>query len=197
MSFFTMMMALAARRKLPYTPVAYLESTGTQWINTGVAPDFANGDEIEIRYRSASYTGAQPCIFGSRETGVRNGLYALAAGLTVADGDGYSSIPVNLPIGESTIKVNDSSVVVNGTAYTMPRRVSCGLPIYLFTLNNYNTGIYGTYNGLDIMEWTYRQNGSVAQHLVPALDDNGVPCMWDTVSNTAKYNAGTGFFDYA
>jgi len=195
MSGFFMAAGAAARRGLPYTPVAYLESTGTQYIDTGIAPDFANGDEIEFRYLSVSYTGAQPGIFGSRETGVKNGVYALATSLIVADGDGYSAA-ANLAIGENTLKISDSSVIVNGTSAAMPRRVTCGLPIFLFGLNNYGS-VYGIYNGLRVMEWTYRHNGAVAQHLVSALDANGVPCMWDTVSNTPKYNAGSGVFDYA
>lgn len=186
----------AAAKKLPYTPVAYLESTGTQWINTGVMPDFANGDEIEIKYTLAAYAGAVPAVFGSRETGVRNGVYALANGGAVADSSGYSafSIPQS---GSITLRINDSLIIVNNTTTTMPRRVTCGLPIYLFALNNYGTGTYGIYNGLRISEWTYKQNGVVAQHLVPALDANNVPCMWDTASNTPKYNAGSGTFNYA
>ena len=196
MSGFFFAAAAARRSQLPYTPVAYLESTGTQYINTGVLPDFANGDEIEIKYTLASYTGAAPAVFGSRETGVKNGVYALANGGMVADSSGYSAFSVPAS-GSVTLRINDSQIIVNGTTTTMPRRVTCGLPMFLFALNNYGTGTYGIFNGLKITEWTYRQNGAVAQHLVPALDANNVPCLWDTVSNAAKYNAGSGTFNYA
>ena len=192
--FFNALRGAAATRQLPYTRVAYLESTGTQWIDTGVAPDFANGDEIEIRYLSADYSGAAPCIFGSRDTGVKKGVYALASAVTVADNDGYSAA-ANLSIGENTVKISDTSIVVDATSHAMPRRVTCARSMYLFALDNAGA-TYGIYNGLRIMEWTYKRNGSVAQHLVPALDENGTPCMWDTVSNTAKYNAGSGVFKW-
>jgi len=55
--------------------VAYLKSTGTQWINTGVAPDFAGGDEIEIRYQVNDAVGSK-VVFGSRTASVTDGVYA-------------------------------------------------------------------------------------------------------------------------
>ncbi len=191
--FFMMMAANAAGRAAPtYTPVAFLESTGTQWIDTGVVPDFADGDEIEIHYYSANYTGAAPGIFGSRDTGVVNGVYALAGSVIVADANGYNSA-ANLALGENVVKISDSAVVVNGASSPMPRHVTCARSMYLFALDNAGTADF-KYPGLAVMEWTYRRNGHVVQHLVPALDANNVPCMWDTVTNTPLYNAGTGEF---
>ena len=184
----------AAAKKAPFTPVAYLESTGTQYINTGVLPDFAGGDEIEIHYYSPSTSGSV-CVFGSRQANVRNGFYALGGGgITVADSAGYGSFYISN--NDVQLTVNDLAVTANGTAQTMPKRVSCAFPMFLFALNN-GGNAFGIYNGCKIYDWIYRRNGAVAQHLVPALDAQGVPCMWDTVANTAKYNAGTGIFNYA
>ena len=199
MSAFFQMLLAAGSRGLPYTPVSYLESTGTQWIDTGIKPDFAGGDEIEIHLYGAVYSGAAPCVFGSRETGVKNGIYLLGLNnLTVADAAGYSGvqIPATAP-GTLTFAVNDSTITANGNSYTMPRRVTCGLDVFLFALNNYNGSAISIYSGMRLYEWTYRHNGAVAQHLIPALDGYGVPCMWDTVSNTPLYNSGTGTFNYA
>ena len=179
----------------PLRFVSYIESTGTQYINTGVAPDFAGGDEIEIKYTLGAYTGYAPCVFGSRASGVRNGVYVLAASGTVADGDGtYSFIVPNS--GTVTMRINDSTITANGNATVMPRRVTTALPMFLFALNNYGTGTYGIYNGLRISDWKYYHNGELAQHLVPALLQ-GVPGMWDMVSRTFLTNAGTGTFNYA
>ena len=176
----------------------YIESTGAQYINTGIAPDFAGGDSIAIRFYSAAYTGAAPCVFGSRESGVRNGVYCLAgSGLIAADSAGYSSIAIQVAQGEHTLSISDTSVVNDGTSYTMPRRVTCGLPIFLFALNNYGTGTFGIYNGMRLYDWKYWRNGTLAQHLIPVLDRSGVPCLYDTVTRTLIYNAGTGTFNYA
>ena len=176
----------------------YIASTGTQYINTGIAPDFAGGDSIEIRFYGAAFTGAAPCTFGSRESGVLNGIYLLGLNnLTVSDGVGYNSIGFSFHAPEElSLTVSDSTITANGTSYTMPRHVTVGLPIFLFALNNYGTGIFGIYNGMKLYEWKYYRAGTLAQHLIPVLDKSGVPCLYDTVTRTMKYNAGTGSFDY-
>ena len=129
----------------------YLESTGTQYINSGIAPDFAGGDSIEIRFFRAAFSGASPCIFGSRESGVRNGLYMLASSLTAADSDGYSTVTIpNLTTVDHVLNVSDTVVTLDEESYAMPRRVTCGLPIFLFALNNYGTGTFGIYAGMKL-----------------------------------------------
>jgi len=178
--------------------LSYLESTGTQYIDTGVAPDFAGGDRIEIRFYAASYSGTAPCIFGSRESGVLNCVYCLGNTAVVADADGYSSVPILINIGgDDLLRVNDSAIASEGMVKDMPRRVTVGLPIFLFALNNYGTGTYGIYNGMRLYDWKYYRNSTLAQHLVPVLDRANTPCLFDMVSRKFVYNAGTGTFIYA
>ena len=72
-----------------------LKSTGTQYIDTGIKPDFTQNDEIYISFYGAEYSGAAPCIMGSRETGLKNGVYALAGGaVTVLNDETYKSYPI-------------------------------------------------------------------------------------------------------
>lgn len=176
----------------------YIASTGTQYINTGVKPDFANGDSVEMNFYGATFSGAAPCAFGSRETGVKNGIYCLglANSVIVCDNSGNSTFGFTTETQDITIIVDDSNITVNGESVQMPRRVTCGLPIFLFALNNYGMGTYGIYPGMRLYSWKYWHNGTLAQHLVPVLDRSGVPCMYDTVTRTLKYNAGTGTFNY-
>ena len=183
---------------MPYgRHLQYLESTGTQYIDTGVAPDFAGGDSVEIRYFAPTYTTPlAPCIFGSRESGIRNGVYLLPISFSPADSEGFSTISYNFT-GNNVFTATDAVVKLNDLSFAMPRRVTCGLPIFLFALNNYGTGTYGIYAGMKLYDWKYYRNGMLAQHLIPVLDKSGVPCLYDTVTRTFKYNAGTGTFDYA
>lgn len=177
--------------------LSYLESTGTQYINTGCKPDFAGGDSTCLRFYRANYTGLQPCIFGSRESGVRNAFYCLAVSCTIADADGYDDILIVSEIGDHVLSVNDSVITCDNTDWTMPRRVTVGLPIFLFALNNYGTGTFGIYSGMKLYEWKYWRNGSLAQHLIPVLDKSGVPCLYDCCTRAFFYNAGSGTFNYA
>ena len=183
---------------MPYgRHLQYLESTGTQYINTGIAPDFAGGDSVEIRYFAPMYTSPlAPCIFGSRESGIRNGVYLLPISFSPADSEGFSTISYNFT-GNNVFTATDAVVKLNDLSFAMPRRVTCGLPIFLFALNNYGTGTYGIYAGMKLYDWKYYRNGTLAQHLIPVLDKSGVPCLYDTVTRTFKYNAGSGTFNYA
>ena len=178
----------------------YLTSTGTQYIDTGVRPDFANGDSIEISYYGAEFTGSAPCIFGSRETNVRNGVYCLANTFIEAGSEDFvvHQFPPPALIGDHIMSVDDTHVTLVGETYSyMLRHVTCGLPLFLFALNNYGTGTAVPYSGMRLYDWKYWHNGTLAQHLIPVLDRSGVPCLYDTISRTLKYNAGTGTFNYA
>ena len=181
----------------PFRRVAYLESTGTQYIDMGIAPDFAGGDSIRISFHKADYPSYAPCVFGSREAGAKNGVYLLGNGLTVSDADGYSSVIFQITTGDYVMSISDTAVTFDGTDYAMPRRVTCGLPLFVFALNNDGTGVYGIYSGMRLYDWKYYRNGKLAQHLVPVLDKSGVPCLFDEVTRTFEYNAGTGVFNYA
>ena len=177
--------------------IDYIESTGTQYIDTGVAPDFANGDKIVIHFYGADYTGTSPCIVGTRESGILNGFYSLGYDTILADSEGHDTIKMKLYGGEHILSIDDSTVVLDGTSNENTRHVTCKLPVFLFALNNYGTSTYGIYSGMQLYDWKYYRNGVLAQHLVPALDQNNVPCLFDTISNTFKYNAGTGIFNYS
>ena len=171
--------------------LAYLESTGTQWIDTGVKPDFANGDSIEINSYIADFSSPAPCIFGSRSVTVTNGAYWLADTFVAADTDGYSTIATALKGKNHILSVNDLTVMVDNISYNMPRHVTSDYSIFLFSLNNVGNTL-GNYTGLKIYYWKYYHNGVLAQHLIPVLDYNNVPCMYDKVSNQLFYNQGTG-----
>ena len=186
----------AATAKLPYTRLQYIESTGTQYINTGVTPDFAGGDEIRLSLYKPSGSSSV-CAFGSRQAGVRNGIYGLGDGsIIVCDSTSFGGSGAVMVIGDNTVIVNDSEVTINSVTKSMPKRVTVALPIFLFCLNNFGNAAL-SFSGVRFREFSFYKNDILTQHLIPALDSSNVPCMWDTVSNTAKYNAGTGIFNYA
>ena len=42
----------------------------------------------------------------------------------------------------------------------------------------------------------YSYTNGDAQRLIPCLDANGVPCLYDLIGKTALYNQGTGSFTW-
>ena len=184
----------------PYSRrLQYLESTGTQYIDTGVMPDLANGDQIELKFYGAEMTGDPKSVFGSRNvTGgtVVNAIYQHGSVIVFGDSSGYTGVSFSYR-NEHILTVNDTKISDNGNVVVQtPKRVTCDFPIYLFAMNN-RGNVLGIYPGLQIYDWKFWHNGTLAQHLIPVLDRGGVPCMYDTISRSLKYNAGTGTFNYA
>lgn len=66
--------------------------------------------------------------------------------------------------------------------------------MYLFANNKYNTAQLPMIGRI----WYFKiyDNNELVGDLIPALDENGTPCMYDTVSKKTYYNQGTGEFLY-
>ena len=186
----------------PYRRLQYISSTGTQYIDTGVKPDFAGGDSIEIQYYGEPMQQGQALVgFGSRDvTGgtVTNAVYQGGSSIIFGDSEGYTGVPFDYR-HQHLLSISDTEVVDNGSVYAAtPKRVTCDYSIYLFTLNNRGSALTSVnYSGMRFYDWKYYHNGVLAQHLIPVLDKSGVPCLYDSVSRTLFYNKGSGTFNYA
>lgn len=63
----------------------------------------------------------------------------------------------------------------------------------------YNVYLFGTNRGDEFRYFIgkiYRFSVEGQINLIPALDQNGTPCMYDKISHSPFYNAGTGEFGY-
>lgn len=185
-------LSLAAQKK-PYTEVEYIESTGTQWINTGVNIDTST-DEVELVIQGLTTT-VYKWFFGEHDDGARFGL-----------GSGDGSNKRNVAYGKTTYKVNDTQiynskhtfiankdgVFLDGVKITNHASFTSSSTIYLFNLNISNQSSYTSSARI----WSYKQtrNGQEFINLIPVLDNNGVACMYDNVSGRFFYNSGTGQF---
>lgn len=181
-------------------PVEYLESSGTQWIDTGIN---ANSNltvqaSFTMQNLAASNYGF---LFGSRPA-KQSKTYAVvfttkSIGYLVGDGAfsyaGYSSLNV-----KHTVEIrNDGMLYSDGSLINQVYRgvvTSNTLPLYLFGVNTngvfdntqpfigrvYNTQIY--------------DNNELVRDFIPAKDENGVGFMFDKVSHTIYDNAGSGAF---
>lgn len=177
-----------------FQEVEYLESTGTQYIDTGITINTAT-DEVEIYFQLISTTLYQ-WLMGEHDNGARFGIGV---------GDGTNKR--NIAYGATTYKVNDTQVYnsihkfvansngvyVDGVQVHAFESFSSTSTIYLFNLNI--SGGAGLASG---KIWTYRhkRNGVLIRDFIPALNPAGRPCMYDLVGKKAYYNLGSGEFTY-
>lgn len=83
------------------------------------------------------------------------------------------------------------------TVEEIPEQTFVGTrPILVFAAYWYADG--WVYSGTSVRFYSFniKDNGEELINLIPVLDKNGVPCMYDTVSKTCFRNKGKGTFGY-
>ena len=65
--------------------------------------------------------------------------------------------------------------------------------MHIFNMNQAGSNI-DIANSLRLYSFTLTRNGVLVRDLIPVEDKAGVVCLYDKVSKTYLYNAGTGSF---
>ena len=181
--------------KLPegYTALEYIQSSGTQYIDTG--RKLTQDSDITIDFKIIN-NNKSVGIFGARESARKNNLAMFRdGGLFVGDFSEYPKyrFKANESFNRTKIRMNKTGVLVNGNLNTSWSGVA-----------NFETPTNGLIFDVGNNNWTgnkavmqlYSYTDGNAQKLVPCLDTEGVPCMYDLVSQKPFYNAGTGSFTW-
>lgn len=168
----------------------FLESTGTQWIDTGYVPDNESGILLDQEKR---ITG-DLVPMGSRNDGFDTRFYAVRSSYNSKEGSsagygwgGWRAVD-KIP-GRQKTKLNylNSRKVEGALTLGLPELPFVpNQPIYMFAANM--GGVASLVWGGRIYEAVISQGESIAMSFVPALDTAGVPCMYDTVSKKPFYN---------
>lgn len=173
----------------------YLESTGTQWIDIDTTINTAT-DEVEFVFQNTE-PNVYKWFFGEHDNNARFGL---------GSGDGANKR--NVAYGNNTYKVSDAAmyntihtfeanqngVFIDGSKVANFASFASTSTLYLFNLN-----LSGGNYACSAKVWSYKhsRNGVLIRDLIPAIDANDIPCMYDKVSGKLFYNQGSGQFGYA
>ena len=169
-----------------YKRCNYLESTGTQTINTGLTPVY--GDEINvIAYRTSAL----------------NSMFYASSALTVTATNNFycryftSSSAISISLGVFPADAQYHHIMISQDGFYTDGNFVKELPgeraeagtLIIFR----GTTSFGK---IRIKRFYITRDGAYTLNLIPALDRNGTPCMYDSVSKQTFYNAGTGKFLY-
>ena len=179
-----------------YTAVDYLQSSGTQYIDTG--RKLTQNSDITIDFMIVGEKNRNAGIFGSRESASKNNLTLFQQTSPNAFNVDFSEyqkhrFTTDLSLSRIKIRMNKFGVWVNDILQTSWNDVA-----------NFETPTNGLIFDVGNNNWTgnkaimrlYGYADGNAQKLVPCLDANGVPCMFDLVSQKPFYDAGTGSFTW-
>ncbi|MCI7488872.1 MAG: hypothetical protein MSA66_07870 [Oscillospiraceae bacterium] len=186
-----------------YTAVDYLQSSGTQWINTEITP--SQDTKVIIKFMANGW--GYESLIGGRATVSSNDQFttyfdAASGGRFLFRMDGMSSAITYTGFRLDTIYTAELSgtkmefMLEDGTiSFTSGITISdfsSTVPMLLFKAQNINgTGLYGKVYFCKI----YHQDNLV-RDFQPCLDTGGVPCMFDFVSRKSFYNVNTGSFTW-
>ena len=176
-----------------YTLLDYIESTGTQYIDTGV--NLTSDHNIEIKFNGKNQ---EAFIFGGRTSSLLKsyGLY-LNNVANVQPNFSFAQAPqavANYNWLDTILKYQDKSLYWNGSSVvTYTETFSCDYPSYLFAMNNAGTAHEKKFTG-KIYYTKIWNNGALVRDFIPAKDSNNVVGMYDFVSGQFFTNQGTGTF---
>ena len=185
-------------------PVEYIESTGTQWIDTGFT---ANQDtSIEIDYMPLAVSG-DLAVFGSRYAYNSRGFafhYVTSSNYVLVDygstgdtdrriytadwGPIQANVRVLLKLDQNRAYKDGALVKTYGTyTFTTP------YPLTLFGLRD-NSATPKWLISMRLYGCKIWDNGTLVRDFRPVRDSDGAACLYDAVSGSCFYNAGTGYF---
>ena len=179
-----------------YTAVEYLQSSGTQYIDTG--RKLTQDSDITIDFSIVGALNRNAGIFGSRESAWANNLTLFqqtSDNVFIADFSEYQKHRFRMAssLERTKIQINKAGAWVNDILQKSWSDVADfetptnGL---IFDVGNNN------WSGNKAVMRLYSYTDGDAQQLVPCLDADGVPCLYDLISKTAFYNQGTGSFTW-
>lgn len=186
------------------TEVEYIQSTGTQYIDTGI---IATSDiSFEISFEDADLSGGDPMMIGYRPNTWNAGLAINNGGNTPTTnlmylyfgGDGNAGrIP---EMASGIVKLANGYREVDGVRSTFtPVTFTYHHPMYVFAANNVADGTSGGDTPFHNSKFKLRylkiwNDETLVRDYIPVLDDSDVACLYDNISETFFYNLGSGAF---
>lgn len=175
--------------------VEYIQSTGTQYIDTGFKPNNDTRVVAEFQFTSIVSNDWQT-IFGSRDSTNAN-PYAVFMDTTGQFRSDYVDTPF-FPSGlnattKYTIDKNKNVCSIGGKTVTNATGTFQQTNnMYLFACNQ--GGSIAHQSNMRLYSCQIYDNNVLIRDYAPALDPEGVPCLYEKLSEQYVYNSGTGSF---
>lgn len=175
-----------------YTPLSYIESTGTQYIDTGFKPNnnttiVAN---VEITNADTDYIG----LFGARDGSTKQ-MWAYYDTTTSQWSARYNTESKKINgnySGKHTISIEKNIFVIDGTEYTFSAATfTSAYTAYIFAINSSGAVQYPA--KMKIYDCQIYDNGVLVRDYISAIQ-NGSVGLYERVENKMYLNAGTGEF---
>lgn len=187
------------RTSIPdYTMCEYIQSSGTQYINTGYVPTTKTGVEMDFQFTTVE---ASKTLFGSRPNTVGDAMsyqlttnsnkqYQARASLSSSTATGKTANTTRTQLGMG----NGSITISGGVTYSgsLTQNGTTTYPLFIFANNQQGSVAYQA--KIKLYSFRIYEDGELVRNYVPAYDSNGVIGLYDMVTDNFLTNAGTGTF---
>ena len=179
-----------------YTALEYIQSSGEQYIDTG--RKLTQDSDITIDFMIVGEINRDAGVFGSRESASKNNLTLFqnkSPHVFSGDFSEYQKhrFTTASSLERTKIRMNKAGVWVNDIlkkSWSDVADFETPTNGLIFDVGNNN------WTGNKAVMRLYSYTDGSAQQLVPCLDANGVPCLYDLIGKTTLYNQGSGSFTW-
>lgn len=173
----------------------YIESSGIQYIDTGITP--ADDMIVQIKAIAPNFgvlhqNNSGGMWFGIIQKSTSSNLVGegfLSVVNTSTNINDYNNIHTYELEYKKYLKIDDT-IVKSGTYSTGNSSHS----MFLFQAFDINQNAPESRLGCKIYSFIVKKNNVTLMELYPAIDDNDIACMYDYITNQFFYNQGTGNF---
>ena len=183
-----------------YTEVEWIQSSGTQYIDTGVSAPEGCRVQCKVAYTSLSSTLA--VVFGSHDAASPYYRNFLAATSSIWELGAYGTADFGSPTVnteyeiDANTKSGEIACTINGTAYSINQSIApsaqrSALSVYLFAIH-YADGLFPA----KMKAWWYKVyvGGTLVRDFVPCKNPAGTVGLYDLIGGEFYGNSGTGAF---
>lgn len=187
----------APKQGLPtaYTRLAYIQSTGTQYVDSKFVP---NQDTRVVVDMNVSQSNNQQGLFGARDGSIYFELFTYTA--TNGYQDDYGSTqkyPVGaINYGRHILDKNKNVFSVDGIAVNTitATTFSISYSVFLLSINKDGSAYAAVPTTAKLYSCQIYDNGTLVRDFVPCINPSGTVGLYDLVGKKFYGNAGTGTF---
>lgn len=171
----------------------YIQSTGTQYINTGFAPN--NNTRVVLRF---TWKGGRTSISGVRDNGgdgpgyllfFNDNIYNIMFGTVYSHFSAIEQVEsiVDFDGVNQTITINGSTNSFSNASFQVSK------PLFLFAFSE--SGRPSQAGPFDLYSCQIYDNGTLIRDYIPAKLSNGTIGLYDKLNGLFYINVGTGTFE--
>lgn len=188
--------AVASRRRM--VEVEYLESTGDQWIDTGIYPGNTTQTDISFMLRGNTASTSYDCVAACEGNSVfywisaRNGSTQDRYLLNTSN-SGATTVARTLNVRHNvSFNVVGNKAIVDGVTYSLGSVANtCSTTLTLWGEHLYSNVSYRSIARIYSVAITNRSTGTVLRDMIP-VRVGSVGYMYDRISGQLFGNGGTG-----